>query len=378
MKSKRTKCEVAMIFREYEEEFRRENKLCSVQEKAFSDIMKCRTAQAGGHLNRCDHCGHEQQAYNSCRNRNCPKCLSLKQEQWVDKLQGHLLPTRYFHLVFTIPHHLNQLFYINQEICYALLFRAAWQALNQGCRNPEFLGAETGAVAVLHTWSQTLIFHPHIHMIVPGGGLSEDNMEWIPSRKKYLVPVKALSPMFRGILWQLIREHIEAGKLKIPDGFPDILSLKRELYAKRWNVHAEPAFKGVVGVLKYLGRYTHRVAISNYRILSMDNGEVTFRYHDKDRKRNLIMTIKATEFIRRFMQHVLPSGFYKIRYYGILASVNVKKRLEDAFSLVFGNVMLPSLEGLNALEVLRILTGIDPFVCPICQKGRMVTVGKIP
>ena len=184
--------------------------------------------------------------------------------------------------------------------------------------------------------------------------------------------------MFRGILWRLIKEHIEAGKLKIPDNFPGVIAMKRELYQKRWNVYAKPAFKGVMGVLNYLGRYTHRVAISNYRILSMDNGAVTFRYHDRDRKQNLIMTLQACEFIRRFMQHVLPCGFYKIRYYGIMASVNIKTRFEEALAMVFGDVWFPRLEGLSALEVLRILTGIDPFICPVCRKGRMITVSKIP
>lgn len=211
-------------------------KLCSTQLKAVSDITSCRSRALGGHINTCSNCGFKQQAYNSCHNRHCPKCQFLKQEQWVDKLKGRLLPGRYFHIVFSIPHLLNPLFYINQEQCYKLLFDAASQALKNAGNNPRFLGAKTGAVTILHTWGQTLSYHPHIHMLVPAGGLSEDGMEWIKAPKKFFVPVKALSKMFRGILVRLLKKLMDDNELKLPHDFTGFDLLKKRLYDKNWNV----------------------------------------------------------------------------------------------------------------------------------------------
>lgn len=347
--------------------------LCSIQSKALYDITNCRTGNLGGHLNTCNNCGFKQQAYNSCHNRHCPRCQFLKQEQWVDKLKGRLIPGRYFHIVFSIPHLLNPLFYINQEQCYKLLFDAASEALRNAGRNPGFLGAETGAVAVLHTWGQTLSYHPHIHMLVPAGGLSEDGTEWIRAPKKFFVPVKALSKMFRGIFIRLLKRYWNQNALKLPEGFPGFLQLKKKLYEKNWNVYSKKALGGINSVLSYLGKYSHRVAISNSRLVGMDNNKVTFSYKNYRKKtKQETITISCTEFARRFLMHILPGGFYKIRYYGILASANCNTKRQQAIALAGITMWLPRLEGLNAYEVYRTLNGKDPALCPKCKKGMMV------
>lgn len=371
--NKRETTEVANVFHGCPEDFLQSSHLCHQQQKAFSDIACCRTSQLGGHINTCNHCGYKTQAYNSCHNRHCPKCQFLKQEQWVDKLKGRLIPGRYFHIVFSVPHLLNPLFYLNQSLCYKLLFDAASQALKNAGRNPQFLGAETGAVAVLHTWGQTLSYHPHIHMLVPAGGLSEDGMEWVAAPKKFFVPVKALSAMFRGILVRLIKEQWDKNELKLPGDFPEFDQLKKKLYEKSWNVYSKKALGGINSVLAYLGRYTHRVAISNSRITNVENGKVTFRYKNYH-KRGIqqVMTISCTEFARRFMMHILPNGFYKIRYYGILATANIKTKRQQAIALIGKTIWQPILEGLNAYEVFRILRGSDPARCPKCKQGIMV------
>lgn len=365
--------EVADVFRQAQHQLLSQHPLCPVQQKAFHDILRCRTMQAGGHINRCDNCGYETQAYNSCRNRHCPKCQVIKQEQWVDRLQGRLIPGRYFHVVFTIPQILNPLFYINQQQCYHLLFQAAWEALHKAGRNPNFLGADIGAVAVLHTWGQTLSYHPHIHLMVPAGGLSEDDTEWIPAPSKFFVPAKALSRMFRAILTRMLLSQISVNQLKLPEGFTGPDDLKEKLYQKRWNVNLKRARGGARGVLAYLGRYSHRVAISNSRLISLDDSKVTFSYRDYRKKGQiLLMTLENTEFARRFLQHILPSGFCKIRYFGILATAHFYTRREVAISLLDETMWLPVLEGLSATEAFRIISGRDPVRCPRCLSGIMV------
>ena len=371
--NKRQKAEVASVFHTCMEQAGTKHNLCHVQQKTLNDIVSCRTSLLGGHINSCNQCGFKRQAYNSCHNRHCPKCQFLKQEQWVDKLKGRLIPGRYFHIVFSIPHLLNPLVYINQAVCYKLLFNAASEALQNAGRNPRFLGAETGAVAVLHTWGQTLSYHPHIHMLVPAGGLSEDGVEWINTPKKFFVPVKALSKMFRGIFVRLLKKHLDENNLKLPDGFPTFQTLKEKLYEKNWNVYAKKALGGINSVLTYLGRYTHRVAISNSRLVTIENDEVTFRYKNyRKRGKQETTTISCVEFTRKFMMHVLPKGFYKIRYYGILATANIKTKRQQAIALIGKIIWLPVLEGLNAYEVYRTLRGTDPIRCPKCNKGIMM------
>jgi hypothetical protein len=377
MSNKRSKVEIASIFSARPNFFEEhQKKYSAIQKKTFNDVLKCRTAQLGGHLRICDKCNHTKQAYNSCRNRHCPKCQFVKKEKWIDKLSGNLPPVKYFHLVFTIPECLNKLFYINQKQAYNLLFQAASKAIAQGAPNTKYLGAKAGAVGVLHTWGQTLSYHPHIHMIVPAGGLSEDNSEWITSHENFFLPVKVLSALFRGILCKAIENGIEKKSIKLPDGNASFQSIKNACYKTKWVVYSEKPFSNPENLINYLANYTHRVAISNQRILEHKDGKVTFMYKDYKvggfRKK---MTLDVDEFIRRFLQHVLPSGFSKIRYFGFLALRCLKSNLEDIFSLLEKDILIPKYEGLNAYEVIRTLFNKDPICCEKCKKGRYI---KIP
>ena len=373
--NKRYTVEVADILKISQQELLSRFPLCPSQHKALIALTQCRTSYYGGHTRHCTKCGHKELAYNSCRNRHCPKCQFIKQEQWVDKLKGRLIPGRYFHVVFTIPHQLNPLFYINQRECYKILFSAAWESLKNAGNNTRFLGAQLGAVAVLHTWGQTISYHPHVHMLVPAGGLSEDAMEWIQAPGKFFVPVKALAKMFRAIMLKHLKEMLTSHQLKLPDCLSDFNSLKEELFQKPWNVYCKKALGGMNGVLRYLGKYTHRVAISNNRLLNFQDGKVCFRYRDyrlqDNRYHSKTMTLDALEFARRFMQHILPLGFYKIRYFGILATANCKTKREQSIALIEKTIFLSQLEGLNAYEVLRFLSGKDPALCPVCKQGIM-------
>lgn len=366
------KYELADILREHADAFLSANTLCSVQMKAVKDIKSCRTAQMKGHLSQCNNCGYTEQSYNSCRNRHCNKCQFIRQTMWADKLKAKLLPGKYFHLVFTVPDSLNPLFYLNQQQCYSLLFKVAWSSLRDLCNNPRFLGAQTGAVAVLHTWSSTLIYHPHIHMLVPAGGLSEDGMEWVKSKNDFLVPVKVLSKIYRARFCEQLKKLIQSNNLIIPDG-TSVNLLIRNIFKKQWVVYAKKAGKTVDRALEYLARYTNRVAISNDRITNVSQGKVSFRYKDpRTGKYNRVMTLEVNEFIRRFMQHILPSGFYKIRYFGILAAVNSSDKKEQSFALISESRHISELEGLNSYEVFRNITGNDPSICEKCKAGRMV------
>jgi len=373
MENKRQNIELADIFNRYGGDFLKEHHLCSVQSKAFEAIVSCRTAALSYHANECDSCGHVKYSYNSCRNRHCPKCQFVKQAQWVDKLKANLPPTRYFHVVFTIPQCLHKTFYINQADSYALLFKAAAEALKNCAANPKFLGAQTGAVAVLHTWGQTLTYHPHIHMIVPAGGLSDDDMEWVPSQKKFLLPVKVLSALFRGILCKYLQKAVTKNQISLADDLDSFDELKKQIYLKNWNVYCKKPFATPERVIEYLGKYTHRVAISNHRIMADDNGRITFRYKDSQTGIfNKLITLDATEFIMRFLMHILPCGFYKIRYFGILAQSNAQSKAALCFDLLETQTFLGVLEGLPAIDVWRMISGNDPLCCPVCKKGKMI------
>lgn len=364
--------ELADIFSSHADEFQRCHKLCPEQAKAFNAIINCRTSTLGGHMDRCDCCGYTRQSYNSCRNRHCPKCQFVKKVQWVDKLSASLPPVRHFHVVFTIPQCLHQLFYINQGVAYGLLFKAAGKALMQCSLNAGFLGAQTGAVAILHTWGQTLVYHPHIHMIVPSGGLSEDMMEWVNTGKKFFIPVKALSSVFRGILCRLLELAVATGEVRLPKESMGFKSIRDQCYVRKWVVYCEKPFSNIDNLVNYLGNYTHRVAISNNRIIEHKNGKVAFSYKDyKAAGLRKTITLDADEFIRRFLQHVLPRGFYKVRYFGILSMCNMKSKLPVCFDLIDKTAFLPVLQGLSALEVWRNITGEDPLRCPKCKSGIM-------
>jgi len=374
MENKRQKTELADIFIEHAACYLKTTKLCVVQKKAYQAIVLCRSASMGGHINSCDNCGYSQQAYNSCRNRHCPKCQFVRKAQWVDKLASNLPATKYFHLVFTVPHCLNKLFYSNQKLAYGLLFKAAGHSLTQCAKDPKYLGAKAGAVAILHTWGQNLSYHPHIHMIVPAGGLSEDGREWIPSASKYFLPVKVLSAVFRGILFKLLERAYKNGELHLSEG-TNFLQLKQQCYKTKWVVYSQKPFKCSENLINYLGNYTHRVAISNERIIGHKNGKVSFCYKDyRSAGLRKVMTIEAREFIRRFMQHVLPDGFCKIRYFGFMSLSNLKQAREDCNVIIHEATYFPVLEGLNGLEVYRQITGKDPAKCPKCKTKSMRTI----
>ena len=373
MENKRQKIEIADIFRRFESDYKQQYNIAHEQQKAFSAIMNCRSQELGGHTLKCNNCGHVQHAYNSCRNRHCPKCQYLKQVVWVDKLKARLLPVKYFHIVFTIPGSLHKLFYVNQKICYDLLMKSASQAVLKACENPRFLGAKAGCVAILHTWGQALTYHPHVHLLVPAGGFDSDMLEWRQADESFFVPIKVLSSLFRGIFAQNIYKY--ANEL-IPTGKGESINtdfLRSLIYKTSWNVFAKSALNNAGSVIEYLGRYTHRVAISNARILDISEDKVHFVWKDyKQEGRTKIMKLMAVEFINRFMLHVLPCGFYKIRYYGIFANTLCNDVLDTYLSLNEKEMELSSLEGKNWQELVQEIFGYDPFLCKKCKKGVML------
>jgi hypothetical protein len=372
MENTRQCIELADIFSHHANEFLQGHKLCPEQHKAYEAIVKCRTSALGGHIDQCDNCGYTRHSYNSCGNRHCPKCQYIRKAKWVDKLAGNLPAVKYFHLVFTIPPCLHKLFYINQQTAYGLLFKAAGESVLQCAKKTKYLGAQVGAVAILHTWGQTLVYHPHIHMIVPAGGLSEDEMEWVATDKKFFLPVKILSAVFRGILCKLLEKGVSESKINLPQSNLDFFSIRHECYKKKWVVYCQKPFSGPENLINYLGNYTHRVAISNQRLVAHEQGRVSFTYKDyKLAGTRKDITLGAQEFIRRFLQHVLPKGFCKIRYFGFMAMCNMKEKLETCLGLIKTSSFLPVLEGLSAVEVFRQITGIDLICCPKCKSGKM-------
>jgi Putative transposase/Transposase zinc-binding domain len=320
--------EVADIFRAQGDNFIDQHPLGIQQLKVIRAITRCRTAALGGHADVCPNCQEAPViSYNSCRNRHCNKCQSQARERWMEARRQELLQTRYFHVVFTLPHELHTLVLQNQEELYNLLFRTVAETLREVARNSKHLGAEIGFFGILHTWGQNLLFHPHIHCVIPGGGISPDKERWIHPRYPFFLPVKALGKVFRGKFVEgLRRAHRKkqltcAGSiqhLQKPQCFSAFL---RTLFRQNWVVYAKPAFGGPEQVIRYLGRYTHRVAISNHRLISFDGSNVTFRWRDyAGGNKNRTMTVSAEEFMRRFLLHVLPKGFVRIRHFGVLAN----------------------------------------------------------
>ena len=326
--------EVADILRDHLAAYKEQYSLSHSQQKAVQAIMNCRTSALGGHVDSCTSCGYVEISYNSCRNRHCPKCQWSAQQRWNNKRVEELLPVTYFHLVFTLPQELNALVSSNEAKLYGLLFHAAWESVKQLCSQEEWLGAQAGMIAVLHSWGQNLSLHPHLHCIVPGGGLAADGQSWVSSHKKCFLPVRVLSRVFRGKFLHQLRMiygagdldlHGQARRLEPKSVFGQLV---RKLYQKEWVVYAKQPFGGPAQVINYLGRYTHRIALSNGRIQAVADGKVTFSYKDyRQQGRQKCMTLDAVEFIRRFLQHCLPPGFQKIRYYGILSTRNRKTKL---------------------------------------------------
>ena len=378
----RSSLEVADVFRSHGPAYRESHgqSMPLRQLRAMRAIELCRTARLGGHVDKCDHCGALRVSYNSCRNRHCPKCQGLDKERWLEARKRDLLPTRYFHVVFTLPASLRPLALRNQRALYNILFRAASETLKTLTQDPRHLGAEVGFIAVLHTWSQTLIDHPHLHCIVTGGGLSPDETEWIPCKKDFFLPVKIISRLFRGKFIAYLKQARQKGKLKFPGKIGHMKengsfnNLVSELYKQEWVVYCKPPFSNAETVMDYLGRYTHRVAISNDRVVKMQGDQVTFRYRDRNDNDTIkYMTLHAQEFIRRFLMHILPDGFMKIRHYGILSNRNRHTKLVEAKTLLGVKNPDTSQEAKETWQdLLTRITGRDPRICPHCGKGRMV------
>jgi hypothetical protein len=369
------------IVRTYGDDYRQTHSLCSAQEKALRAIANCRTAILGGHRLRCDHCGAEVIQYNSCRNRHCPTCQTVARLRWVEAREAELLPVPYFHVVFTLPHELNPLAQGNPRVLYNLLFQAASSTLKTFANDPKHLGAELGITMVLHTWGQNLSQHIHVHCIVTGGGLSPDGERWVPckrnphAKKVFLFPVQALSRLFRGKYIAGLRKAFENGQLNFARGTEPLAtnrgfsSLLDRLHEKPWVVYAKRPFAGPEQVIRYLGRYTHRVAISNHRLLGMDDGKITFLYKDyADHDQQKRLTLNADEFIRRFMLHIVPNGFMRLRHYGLLANRWRKKKLARCRELLH-QPEPQAQEKESVPELLMRIAGIDVTLCPTCEHG---------
>jgi len=365
--------EMQDIFSQHGEAYRLSHALLFNQAKVMRSIIDCRTSALGAHVDKCDNCGYTHISYNSCRNRHCPKCQVFAKERWIDARKDDLLNVGYFHVVFTIPDDLNPIAYQNQEVVYKILLKTAAETLLEIASDKKYLGAQIGITEVLHTWGQNLAYHPHVHCIVPGGGLDSCG-RWVNSRKKFFIPVRVLSRKFRGkFLYYLKRAGLEFhGSISYLLDRPMFDNLMSSLYQKEWVVYCKPPFKNAGRVFEYLGRYTHRVAISNSRILKLEDGVITFKWHDYRDGKQKLMDLAAEEFIRRFLIHVLPDGFTKIRHYGLLSPVNKKTKLKLCKKLTNALVNDSPIARISTIELLSRLVGRDVTLCPCCMTGHLV------
>ena len=356
--------------------------MSSAKRRVLRALIACRTAALGGHLERCDQCGYERPVYNSCGNRHCPKCQAAARAEWLEAQAADLLPVEYFHVIFTAAPAIAVIALQNKKTMYDILLRASAHTLQQIAADPRHLGAEIGFLSILHTWGQNLMHHPHVHCVVPGGGLSPDGTRWIACRPGFFLPYRILREVFRGKVLDMTRRAFAQGDLSFhgklahlndPDSFAAHL---RTAYASNWVIHLKPPFGGPEQVLKYLARYTHRVAISNQRLVSLNNGKVQFRWKDYahgNRKR--VMTLDATEFIRRFLLHVLPKGFVRIRHYGFLANAcrqNQLSRCRELLGCVGDNADASHED--NVTGDLFVEGSDTPVLCPVCKKGHLTCV----
>jgi hypothetical protein len=370
--------EVADIFRKHGHAYREFHKMPLNHIRTMRSIERCRTAELGGHIDECDCCGRIRISYNSCRNRHCPKCQFLKKEKWLEQRKEDLLAVPYFHVVFTIPAKLNPLALRNKRVLYDILFQSVSETLIELARDPKHLGGQIGFICILHTWGQNLMDHPHIHCIVTGGGLSPDRKRWLPCRKGFFIPVKVLSRLFRGKVLAYLKKSWESKELefsgtiaKLKDWFAVLLN---DLYKMEWVVYAKPPFKDAEMLIDYLGRYTHRIAIGNHRILKIEDREVFFHWRDyADGNKKKIMRLEASEFIRRFMLHVLPRKFVKIRYYGLLANRKRDSMLSQCRRLLSDPIKPKKKKDTETWQELLLRTcGMDLTTCPFCKNGRMI------
>jgi hypothetical protein len=374
--------EVADIFRDFGPAWRQTNAghVSLGQLKVMSAIEHCRTAALGGHVARCENenCGYTRIAYNSCRNRHCNKCQAAAAKQWLAERQAELLPVPYFHVVFTLPAAIADIAYQNKAVIYDLLFKASSETVLAIAADPKHLGARIGITAVLHTWGSTMIHHPHVHMIVPGGGISLDGSRWVSRRPRYFLPVRVFSKLFRGLMLAKLLAAHQAGRLQFFNQYAHLTEPKAfarylaPLRRRKWYVYSKRPFGGPEAVLAYLSRYTHRVAISNRRLIAFDQNGVTFSYKDyrgDGRARSKVMTLATNEFIRRFLSHVLPKGFHRIRYYGLLAKSSCAENLARARQLL--DVPIPQALPDDSGSSNEPSTTAHP--CPCCG-GRMIII----
>lgn len=377
--------EVAGIVRQYGDSYRATRRLPKAQRRVLRAIEICRTAALGGHVEQCSHCSHSRIAYNSCRNRHCPKCQNSARARWLARRKAELLPVPYFHVVFTIPAPLNSIALQNQRVVYGILLRTVSQTLLTIARDPKHLGADLGFFAILHTWGQNLLHHPHVHCAIPGGGLSPDRSRWIPCRPGFFLPIRVLSRLFRRLFLEALQAAFDQGQLEF---FGDLVSLRdprqfrahlQPLRRQEWVVYAKPPFGGPTQVLEYLGRYTHRVAISNQRILDVRDGRVTFQYkdyRDRGQSQSRNMTITAHEFLRRFLLHTLPDRFQRIRHCGFLANRHRKANLSLCRELLTPAAgLLPTTE-----QCAPIMQALESAItrCPVCGIGEMIRLRLLP
>ena len=378
----RPKLEVADIFRRYGKAYRQQHgALPRAHLRVMQAIQLCRTAALGGHLEQCDHCGFQRPCYNPCSNRHCPKCQSLARANWILKRKAELLDCPYFHVVFTVPEEIADIAFQNKAVVYGILFRATAQTLRTIAADPKHLGAEIGFFAVLHTWGQNLLHHPHLHCVVPGGGLSPDGCRWISCRPGFFLSVRVLSRLFRRLFLEHLQQAFDSGKLQFSgslDQLQDRTQWDSHLAPARqaeWVVYAKPPFAGPEQVLDYVGRYTHRVAISNNRLRNIQENQVSFqwkdyRHHDKPKT----MALSAFEFIRRFLLHLLPDGFQRIRYYGFLGN----RCRQDKLALCRHLLGMPApvnptpQQPTDYRDRVEQLTGSSLRLCPVCHQGSMV------
>jgi hypothetical protein len=373
------KHEVADIFRIYGQSYQHKYSLPSAHLKVMRAIVQCRTQKLGGRLERCDVCGREHHLYNSCRNRHCPKCQALTKADWLDKRRAELLPVGYFHCVFTLPHELNDITLFNKKVIYNILFETVSETLHEFAADPKHgLGGRVGFTSILHTWDQKLLPHTHLHCLIPGGALSFDGKRWIHAQQNYLFPVKALSKVFRGKFIYYLKKSFTDNKLMFRGHLEDnakkgkFSSLIKQLWKKDWIVYSKAPFDGPEKVLDYLGRYTHRVAIANHRIANIEDDSVTFRYRDRnDGDKCKKMTIDAHSFIGRFLLHVLPDSFMRIRHYGFLANRCKSENLAKCRELLGLPPQLPKVVTETIQEKMLRLTKVDITLCPYCKQGRM-------
>jgi len=373
--------EVADIFRIHGQTYREKYPISPDQRRVMQAIEICRTAALGGHVDRCDECGHQVISYDSCRNRHCPKCQSLAKARWLQARRQEILPTEYYHVVFTLPDQLASLALQNKSIVYSILFHATAETLLTIAADPMHLNAKIGFLAILHTWGQNLLHHPHLHCLVPGGGISPDGLRWVACRKGFFLPVHVLSRLYRRLFLTELNNAYQKGSLEFhgnlkhlsePKHFDRLLQSARSL---DWVVYAKPPFAGPEKVLDYLSRYTHRIAISNHRILKLEGESVSFKWRDyRHGRKQRVMTLNVDEFIRRFLLHVLPASYVRIRYYGFLANCHRSKLLKLCRTLLgvmqSSETQLP--ESHDWATLLESFTGTDPLCCPKCKKGRLI------